>query len=217
MKNLKLLTAAGILVIALIVFISGYFLGRKNLSGNNLGGNSRQESSASVQTTENGAKQEEEQKPQTKIITDEFTIDLPAGWKQTPAAIGALAMGINASEDVIDPAARRINFKSYYAVSFDTLQGKTLGEYLQTVKDELRLVASNPLFSNEGEITINGRSARAIEAEVFQQGTDFKVLIIAVAGEKEDVWVITFNTTKSGWKENKEIFSTIANSFILKK
>jgi len=34
---------------------------------------------------------------------------------------------------------------------------------------------------------------------------------------EKDVWVISFNTTKTGWDGYKEIFYSIADSFSLKK
>jgi len=64
---------------------------------------------------------------------------------------------------------------------------------------------------------INSRTARAIEADLTQQGVNFKILIVAVKGEGDDVWVISFNTLQSSWMAYQETFSDIANSFKLKK
>ncbi|MFH0712350.1 MAG: hypothetical protein V2A55_00605 [Candidatus Jorgensenbacteria bacterium] len=152
-----------------------------------------------------------------KLITGDFSINLPAGWRQAaPPFVGVSAMAVNADEIINDPAAEKINFKSYLAVSYDTLQGKSMSEYLQTVKDELQKMISGVVFVNEQDTTINSRSARAMEVELTQQGIDFKILMVAIKGEGEDVWVMSFNTIKSSWDENKEAFSDIAKSFSLK-
>jgi len=155
--------------------------------------------------------------PQSKMITDDFSIDLPAGWKQTAPAMGASAMAVNADENINDPAAQKINFKSYFAVSYDTLKGKNINNYSQTIKDGLSQTFPDAIFSNEKDITINGNSAHTMEVEFAQQGVNFKILMVAVVGQGDDAWVISFNTTKSAWDGYKEIFSNIANSFIVKQ
>lgn len=155
--------------------------------------------------------------PQSKMITDDFSIDLPAGWKQTAPAMGASAMAVNADENINDPAAQKINFKSYFAVSYDTLKGKNINGYSQTIKNGLSQTFPDAVFANEQDITINGNSAHAMEVEFIQQGVSFKILMVAVAGQGDDAWVISFNTTKSAWEGYKEMFYNVANSFIIKK
>ena len=154
---------------------------------------------------------------QNKLVTDDFEVTLPAGWEKTAPAMGTSAMAVNRNEKLDDPAAQKINFKSYFAVSYDMLQGKSLSEYLQTVKNQLSQTISNVVFANERDIMINGRSARAIEAELTQQGVNYKILMVVVTGKGDDVWVMSFNTIKSSWDGYKETFSDVAKSFSLKK
>jgi len=151
-----------------------------------------------------------------KMITDDFSVNLPAGWIHASPPEGVSAMVVNAAETISDPAAKEAGFRSYIAVSRDTLQGKSLNEYMEIVKDELRKMISNTVFTNEQDTTINGRSARAMETELTQQEINFKVLMVAIKGEGEDVWVMSFNTLKSSWDEYKDVFSEIAGSFNLK-
>ena len=158
-----------------------------------------------------------EEQSQNKLVTDDFEIDIPEGWIQIAPAMGASAMAANNSEQSSDPAVQKINFKSYLAVSYDTLQGRSLSEYMQTVKIGLQELVPEVSFNEEHDVTINGRNAQAMEVEMSQQGVDFKVLIVAVKGDNDDVWTISFNTTKSSWDGYKEIFSGVANSFNLKK
>ncbi len=155
--------------------------------------------------------------PQSKIITDDFSIDLPMGWKQTEPAMGASAMAINADEQLNDPAAKKINFRSYFAVSYDTLQGKDLSEYLQGVKVQLQQVVPSAVFAQENDTVINGQAARAMEINLTQQGVSYKILMVAVVGKGDDVWVMSFNTIESSWDAYKETFSSIAKSLSLKK
>ncbi|PIR70235.1 MAG: hypothetical protein COU46_02585 [Candidatus Niyogibacteria bacterium CG10_big_fil_rev_8_21_14_0_10_42_19] len=154
---------------------------------------------------------------QSKLVTNDFEVVLPAGWQQTAPAIGASAMAVKINEQINDPAAQKINFKSYFAVSYDTLQGKSMSEYVQTVKSGLQQAISNAVFTKEQDMTINGRSAHAIEMELAQQGVNFKILMVIVKGQGDDVWVMSFNTTKSSWEEYKETFYSIVNGFSLKK
>ena len=109
------------------------------------------------------------------------------------------------------------NFKSYFAVSYDTLQGKNMNDYLQTLKNRLSQTIPNIAFTKEQDVTINGNLAYAIEAELTQQGVDFKVLMVVVSGQGEDIWVISFNTVKSNWDSYKDMFYGVASSFIVKK
>ena len=154
---------------------------------------------------------------ENKLVTDNFSLNLPAGWIKTDAIEGVTAMAINSKENITDPAAKAINFKTYIAVSEDILNGKSLKEYMQIVKDGLRETISNVIFSNENEVVINERPAYAMEANLTQQNVNFKVLMVAVQGEGDDVWVISFNTIAGNWADYENIFSNIANSFTLKK
>ena len=125
-------------------------------------------------------------------------------------------MAVNADEQLNDPAAQKINFKSYFAISYDVLQGKSLSEYLQSVKSQLQQTISGAVFAQEHNTTINGKPAWAFEASFTQQGVNFKILMVAVKGVNDDVWVISFNTLQSTWVEYQKVFSDIANSFSLK-
>jgi len=155
--------------------------------------------------------------PQNKIITNDFSIDLPMGWNQTEPVMGASAMAVNAGENIDDQAAKKINFKSYFAVSHDTLKGNNVSDYSQTIKTGLLQAFPDAVFSNEKDMTINGNSAHAMEVEFVQQGVSFKILMVAIAGQGENAWVISFNTAKSSWAGYKEMFYNVANSFIIKQ
>lgn len=151
----------------------------------------------------------------SKFTTDDFSIDIPVGWKQTAPPMGASAMIVNVNENFDEPAAQKINFKSYLAVSYDTLQGTAMDAYLEAVKIGLQQTIPNTVFITDKKITISGKPANAIEMAMNQQGVNFKVLMVIVGGINEDVWVISFNTTKNNWDIYKEMFYNIADSFSL--
>ena len=234
MKNKAIIAALIALGVILAVFAGIYFVkqSKSPIDSPQQSQNSAPESSVlenatpgqttagNLKSAENGAGMNNlsvTKLPQTKIITDDFSIALPSGWKQAEPVVGTSAMAVNISENVSDPAAKKINFKSYFAVSYDTLQGKGIIDYLQTVKNSLSQAVPNIVFTKDQDLTINGIFAHATEAEMSQQGVDFKVLMIVVSGQGEDVWVVSFNTVKSSWDSYKDMFYGVADSFIVKK
>lgn len=207
MQKNKIILILALIIVVLAVSAGVYMSGREKTSLN------QEESSAESQTGTNNIIAGNNQ-----LVTDDFSMDLPAGWSKTIDTVeGVSAMAANPDEIINDPAAQKINFKSYLAVSFDTMMGQTMEEYMQSVKDELQKSVPGVIFANESNVTINGRPARAIEAEMTQQGTNFKVLIVAVQGNGDDVWVLSYNTVKSSWDGYTEAFAASAKSFVLKK
>lgn len=154
---------------------------------------------------------------QSELATDDFSVNLPKGWQRAEAGIGISAMAVNIEENVTDPAAQKINFKTYLAVVYDTLQNRTLGDYLQSAKNGLRQAVPSVVFAKEEELSVNGRPTFTLEAELTQQGVNFYVLMAMIKGEGDDVWVMSFNTVKDSWQEYKKEFYNTINSFTLKK
>ncbi len=208
MKNKTVFFVLIVLGIILAVLIGVYFF-RQSKPAVNSTESTAQENPSNTPANETG-------QPQNKIITDDFSIDLPAGWKQTAPAMGASAMAVSANENINDPAAQKINFKSYFAVSYDTFQGKTMNEYVQIVKDALKQTIPSVVFTKDQDMTINGKSSHGLEAELTQQGVNFKMLMVIISGKGDDLWGISFNTTKSGWDGYKDVFYNTANSFVVK-
>ncbi len=207
MKNKTIVFILVALGILLVVVVGVYFV-RQNKPAINSSENTAQQTPGNTPVKESG---------QGVLATDDFSINLPAGWNQTAPAIGSSAMAVNVNEQINDPAAQKINFKSYFAVSYDKPQGKSINEYSQIVKNGLQQAISSVVFTKEQDMMINVRSAHAIEAELTQQGVNFKILMVVVKGQGDDVWVISFNTTKDSWDGYKGTFYSIANSFSLKK
>ena len=150
------------------------------------------------------------------LAKEDFSVYIPEGWRKTAPPQGVSAMVINADEEITDPAAKKINFRTYFAVSYDSLQGKSMEEYIQILKNNLAQTVGNIDFGGENAITVNGREARAIDAGISQQGAEFKVLIVAIRGGGEDIWLLSFNTVKSSWDKYRDLFAEITNSFQVK-
>lgn len=203
MKNKTIVSVLIILGIALAVFIGIYFI---------------KQNKPPIDSSQNiGQQINTEQTQNKKIVTDDFEIDVPAGWEKTAPAMGASAMAVKIDENLNDPAAQKINFKSYFAVSYDTLQDKNMSEYLQIVKNGLQQTVPGVVFTKDQDMSINSKPAHIIEAELVQQGVNFKILLVVITGQGKDVWVMSFNTNKNSWDGYKETFYSIANSFSLKK
>ena len=150
------------------------------------------------------------------LASDDFSISLPQGWEGRPAPMGASAMAINVNEEINDPAAQKINFQSYFAISYDTLQERSREEYIQYIKDSLTPISPEVNFTEEKQMTIGDKDAHAIEIEITQQGVDFKVLLILVWTDGEDVWTLSLNTIEGKWGEYKDLFYQTADNFQIK-
>lgn len=153
-----------------------------------------------------------------KIVTDDFEMNIPEGWESVPdLSMGTSAMAVNKNEKNND-SAEAINFKSYMAVSHENLDGKNLEAYMQDIKNALnQLITEKISFGNENDVIVNDRNAKALDLEMTQQGVDFKVLIVAIEGDNDDVWAISFNTAKDNWSLYEEEFASAVKSFNIKK
>ena len=209
MKNKIAIIILIIVVVAVATGISFYFI-QKNKAPVNSVENTTPPSQSEINNQTNS------EQSRSKLVTDDFEISLPEGWRKTAPAMGASAMAVKADEQLTDPAAQKINFRSYFAVSYDTLQGKSLSEYVQSVKSQLQQIISGVVFVQEHDTTINDKPAQAFEASFTQQGVNFKILMVAVKGAGDDVWVMSFNTLQSTWTEYQKTFSDVAGSFRLK-
>ncbi|MEW5805375.1 MAG: hypothetical protein AB1721_01440 [Patescibacteria group bacterium] len=160
--------------------------------------------------------QVEEKNQEIMLVKNGFSVLIPDGWKETGAPAGVSAMVSYVDEQIADPAVKKINFKTYYSVQYDVLQGQALVEYAGIVKNQLGQVIPEISFQSQEAIKINNYEAYTLEAELNQQGVDFKVLMIIIKGNQDDVWTIAFNTPKSKWQEYQDLFQSIAKSFEVK-
>ena len=145
-----------------------------------------------------------------------FSVLVPKGWKEIPARTGVSAMVVNAGEEITDPTLKKINFLSYYSVSYDTLKARTMDEYVVYIKDMVKQFAPDIAFASEESLKINGNDGYKIEADLNQQGANFKVLIFLIKGKDNDIWNMSFNSGAVNWEKNKEEFNRIGGTFTIK-
>lgn len=150
------------------------------------------------------------------IMKDDFSIKIPQGWRETAPQAGVSLMVVNVEEEITDSVAKKVNFKSYYSVGYDTKQGKTNEEYMAYTKQVLQQVAPGIVITSEDATIINANNAYIMEAEVVQQGANYKIMIALIQGENDDVWSVSFNTPKSMWNSYQGLFYNILNSFTLR-
>jgi hypothetical protein len=161
--------------------------------------------------------EEQKENQEAFIVKDDFSILLPEGWIETAGFQGVSAMAINADEEITDPEVEKINFRTYYSVTYDTLQSRTMESYAEYIKESLRQLLVDVDFVSEGTRELNGQDVYVIETELFQQGVDFKVLMFLIKGEEDDIWLVSFNTVKSNWDQYQDLFQKIAASFETKQ
>lgn len=144
----------------------------------------------------------------TKVKTPDYSLTLPAGW-QTAKEDDEQSIFINASE------ISKTNFKTYFSVDKDRIQGNLPDDYMNYLKNQIKQSVPGITFDNANNVKINNRDAFAMDGYVRQDNTDFRVLTVAIKGKGDDVWVFNFNTTEDKWENNSLIFEQISDSFII--
>lgn len=149
-------------------------------------------------------------------VGDDFTLIPPEGWVQMN--LPSTLVAYRNKKETFEPgsAADKIHFKSYFAVSFDNADGKTIDEITDLVKNQTMAVAPSINFAPISQKTINGLPANMAEVSLTMQNINFKILIaIILANEK--YYTISFSTTADKWAEYQTTFYNVANSFKTKK
>jgi len=198
MKNKILIIVVILLVLAIGIGIGIYFFQDDQGKGSG--------SVYGPEATEGGARLEKEA----------FSVNMPEGWSEMGAPTGISAMAVNTSEEITDPAAKKINFRTYFSVVYDTLNGRTNEDYVQFLKDSLDQTIPGVVITKEGQGEIDNQGAHFIEMEFNQREIDFKVLLVAVYGEGNDVWIVSFNTPKTSWDKYRDLFYQTVDSFSMK-
>jgi len=142
------------------------------------------------------------------VDKNEFSILLPNGWREVdPLAEGVMMSAID-NKISEDKKAKERNYRTNLNITFDKLEEKTVEEYTKFLQEEIKKIIAGVNFENEKE---NG-----FEAEVNQEGIDFKSKVVIYQGKQGDVWTISFNTTKSEWPKYSIIFNEILKNFSVK-
>lgn len=148
------------------------------------------------------------------VSRDAFSLEAPANWRESPALVpGISLMMVNSTETSTRPEVKKINFKSYFSVSYATLDGKTLAEYPTYLKTKLTEMVSGITFQDLEPTVIDGQPAKVFSADLTQQGVNFKFLMFIIEGKNKDVWMISFNTLAESLSDYTSLFNKIATSF----
>jgi len=150
---------------------------------------------------------------QNLLVKNDFSINLPEGWEEAPAPTGVSAMAVNANEEITNADAQKVNFRSYCSVVYNTMKGEMDEEFIEKMKDSLTQSAPEIVITDEKKDKIGDKDTYFVEAEINQKNIDFKILLTLIKGAKEDVWVVSFNTLKSNWERDKDLFYETAKSF----
>jgi len=150
-----------------------------------------------------------------RYIGDDFTILNPADWTQSQVT-GSLVSFHNANE--VQPegsAAKKVNFLSYMAVSFEMANERSLTEINDFVSAQIKAsVPSAEPVSSKDE-TVDGQPAKFNVLTMTQQEVDITVfLAVILKGDK--YYTISGNTTTDKWTEYKDLFYQTARSFVFK-
>jgi hypothetical protein len=168
------------------------------------------------EVAEKEAKIMEQLKKDRVLNEKDFSIGMPAGWAGINPMPGTSATIAYINEQITDPALNKINFRSYYAITYDTLNKRTLLGYNVYLKNTLAKLLPGIKITKETSEKINGKDARFIEAAVMQRGTNFNVLVATILGNKDDVWTLSFNIGAVNWEAYKDMLYSIARTFTLK-
>ncbi len=148
--------------------------------------------------------------------SEDFSIMVPEGWSTANQLPGSLLTITNVGEThANDPAAQKINFKSYISVSFDKTQGKSLDKIVDDLNLQLKQTIASTKVINSQDDVIDDQKAKIVELTLTQQEVNFTIFIVVVA-KADKYFVISGNTPTSKWEENKEIFENVARSFKFK-
>jgi hypothetical protein len=146
-----------------------------------------------------------------------FSILAPLGWKEFGAPSDTSALVRNEKEIINDPPAVKINFKTYYSAASYSLPESGLDEYVKNFKGSIGKKITGAKFNSEKKEKINGQPAVIIEYEGNQKGIFFKIMTAFIKGAHDDVWLVSFNTVKGNWENDRPLFYKIARSFKVEK
>ncbi len=204
MQNKNLILSVALTIIILAVIGGLYFTGKLSFNS---------ESPSENVETPSGNNQE----PTANLIDEpEFSMKISEGWTRVTPPQNVAAMVVNIGEEITDPEAQKIGFKTYYTASHDVLAGRTSDEYLEAAKGDLDKALPGITYTKEEDSSFDGQDASIVEAEVTQMGVNFKVLLVFIWHENENVWVLSFDTSKSNWDGYRDLFYSTAQTFHVK-
>ncbi|MDD5710758.1 MAG: hypothetical protein PHV43_01485 [Candidatus Colwellbacteria bacterium] len=149
-----------------------------------------------------------------RYIGDGFSLEQMPGWTVGHIPSTLVSFHNYGEEHPNGSPAVKINFKSYGAVSFDAVGGKTLDEVYQTTIETVKNLVPSIEVTAVEDINVNGLPTKLAVMDLLQQEVNFKVLL-AVYLASDRYYILSFNTTAEKWPEYKDGFYAVARSFMV--
>jgi len=99
---------------------------------------------------------------------------------------GITLMVVNDNEQPNDENTKKINFRSYYAITYVSWE-KDLNDYLPVYENELKSVASDAIIENINDGNVNDQQAKFFDTKISQQNINFKAFVAIVRGNNNDI------------------------------
>ena len=176
------------------------------------------------QTEENKESEapEEAFTPQEELMTERvlednlYSIIIPPGWVQAVTTSTRFVAVVIKPKGEIDPEnLADVDYDTYYAVNNAKMDAGSLDEYVDMLKQNLKIEVPNITFPKQTYDTINGHNSIFLESESSAEGKEYKTLLVFV-DDGAWVWALSFNTPAELWAENKDLFYRVANSLEIK-
>lgn len=150
------------------------------------------------------------------VGSDKFEINLPYGWYKLDKPITGVDMMItNGEEKPNEEATKKINFRTYYAITHVSWD-KTIDEYVLVYEKQIKDAIKNIEIVNTQKGEVNGYEARFLDLKLNQMDINFKVFVSIIKGKNGDVWIFSFNTTDQYWNKYEGFVSDLLKTFKLK-
>jgi hypothetical protein len=155
---------------------------------------------------------------QGQIITNDFQLSLPFGWEtEEPAPENFVLKAIYKQNESNDYSARRIGYKTNLYIAQEELNGKTVVEYIEVLKENIKKIKGEILFHSENETSFNNNKAYLIDVESKENNIEFKSILGVIQGQDGEVWVMSFNTPKLDWDILAPQFYGVLDSFKIRE
>jgi hypothetical protein len=99
---------------------------------------------------------------------------------------GVTLMVVNGGEQPQEEAAKKINFRSYFAITY-TSSNQTLDKFFPEYEVKVKSIIKDAVIENIKDSTVNGYPTRFFEILTNQQGVAMHVFVALVKGNGSDI------------------------------
>jgi len=227
---MKILKNEIIIPVVLIVLIAGtgaiaYYLQQNQQPEMELETETPLQNNEQEQQMEENKESEASEKtltPQEELMTERtlednlYSIIIPSGWVQAVATSSRFVAIVIKPKGEINPEnLSDVDYDTYYAVNNTKMNAGSLDEYVDILKQNLKIEIPSITFPKQTYGVINGHDSIFLESESSDKGKEYKTLLVFV-DDGAWVWALSFNTPAESWTENKDLFYRVARSLEIK-